>query len=135
MPHHIEWQTPQKVILVQLSGQVTLESSAAFDADLKPYLDEGTAPTHVIIDFSAAEMTALNPQKVKEGQTFMQHPNLGWGIIVGANALIRFMTSILFQMVQTKARLFDTREEGIAFLYENDPALSTVPFPRQADSA
>lgn len=124
MAFQIMWVVPQRLIRLELTGDITIEESAEFDQMLIEHLDSGIAPVHVILDFSSVASIPLNPKAIISAQQFMKHPNLGWGMIVGMSRIIRFLSAIIFQAVKVNFLLFESYEEAQAFLCKNDASIS-----------
>ncbi len=48
MEYKLEWKIPKRVLLAEVSGDVTLEDLRIFNADVVHHLDDGIGPVHLI---------------------------------------------------------------------------------------
>lgn len=84
---------------------------------------------HVIADLT--DLTGMQPDLMNIGnltklsRAFMSHENLGSIILYGTdNRMIKFLTSILFQMSKKEWRVVDNQEAALAILKRIDPSLT-----------
>jgi hypothetical protein len=124
MPAEIQWSIPKRVIYARYYGDMTMDAIVQSMEDAKPYFAEGIPMVHYIMD-----VTEVNSfpklTELARGLKYEQQDNLGWSIYVGAEGIARFVISVTTQLAGSRFRLFDTLDEAMAFLTENDTSLVT----------
>jgi hypothetical protein len=107
-------------------GEVTDQDLFDLDPTIIEYLNSCTAPlVHTIIDHrkginspSAKGLTRLHWPK---------HPKVGWMIMIGMNNPIqRFVVAVATSFFKTRMRMFNTIDEGLAFLNYVDSTLPAL---------
>ncbi|MBZ0301675.1 MAG: hypothetical protein K8J31_18150 [Anaerolineae bacterium] len=121
MPTETRWEVPKRVIYTRYFGNMTMEDIVAVISDLERYLEEGIPLVHTIMDVGEVETypNLLELTRLK----FKQNDRQGWTIFVGAQGVARFAASVTSQLAGSRFRLFDTFEEAVAFLNEQDDTL------------
>lgn len=121
----IKWFIPQRVILLTLEGEIVSDDFEGLGDTLKDMLAEGTAPVHLIADSSRQESPLLDMKFTRTTFSVLNNEKFGWAIGYGshANKLISFMSSAISQMLGIRYRAFETEQEAIAFLQEQDDTL------------
>lgn len=114
MPVEVRWYVENRVVLAAGHGVVTRADNDESDRQVLAMLGTGTPPVHVLMDVSLVEdfpQYTMN-ERMSVFQNMAQHPNLGWAALCGTvNPVVRF-------------RLFETFDEGLNFLKEQDKSVS-----------
>ena len=117
----LTWPIENRVLLVSITGNVTLDLFKAIDRTLTMALDNAQPPMYIIAHISDAHVHA-KPFDVLNAMRFTQHPHLGRFIIVGPNRLARFVASVVFQL----------RSANVSFAQDDATALDQI---RKQDSS
>jgi hypothetical protein len=127
MPVEIGWQQPRRVIYERFYDAITIEELTSIQQEFFQYLLDGDAPVHSIIDLSAVKSypksinqvrQALSPDKTGKGGRVV--------IVVGSNPIMRFITSMISQIVFKDAQFtFCTSlDEAFAYLRQMDTTVT-----------
>ena len=106
MQFGFEWHMPGRVLMLTVSGDVSLEDLAQFNGAMLSHLDQGMPPVHLISIGNNIRRVPTSIMLIKQTVTYIQHPNMGWTIIVQekANPLTGFMLSVAAQATGMKMR-------------------------------
>jgi hypothetical protein len=133
MPVEVSWLIPQRIVYERFSGEVTVEDIRHNSDLVAPMMAEGVPLIHTIIDVS--EITGhpgLN--EIRNSTPMETYDGEGWRILVGANAVARFIGSIILQIMQRRFRAFQTMEEALQFLEDQDETLDLSEYLTRAGS-
>ncbi|HLV34728.1 MAG TPA: hypothetical protein VKY59_06440 [Spirillospora sp.] len=122
MPIEVEWFVPRRVILQRFYGEITLEDIRQSDELIEPLMAEGIPLIHTIIDASEVE-SHPSMKDIQNAATNTKYEGEGWRVLVGAGAIARFIGSIILQLMGQRYRMYDTLEEAVAFLHDQDPSI------------
>lgn len=128
MPSQISWLLDRRVIFVKFTGEVTVEDLQSFNTSMHEYLDLGQPPlVHIISDSSETNKFPINLGALNK-VFFQQRPNpkMGWIVVITANRMLSFVSSMLAQLGKSRFRTFNTMQEAIAFLNDIDVTLPTL---------
>ncbi len=128
MPFTIEWLVDKRVIYATMSGEVDYDLTDNLTGAVAQFLDEGQPPlVHLIIDVLNVDNLSINILSAKKfTDRYMNHPLLGWGIMITANPMLKFIGAVATGATKTRYRTFGSKEEAFTFLAEID---STVRDP------
>jgi hypothetical protein len=129
MPIEVSWLIPQRVVYERFSGEITLDDIRQNSELVGPLMAEGIPLIHTIIDVT--EVTShpgLN--EIRNSTPMETYDNEGWRILVGGNAIARFIGSVILQLMQRRFRAYPTMEEAIQFLAEIDDSLDLSDYLR-----
>jgi hypothetical protein len=124
MPAVNEWIIPGRVLAAHYSGDLKLEEVSTSNDEAQHWIaNEGVAPVHTVVDLSGITRYPTNLKDVRD-IVRVDHPEMaGWSIIVSGNTIVRFISSTVTQLMRQKVRVFDSLDEGYAFLWETDASL------------
>lgn len=135
MSQSIDWLIPGRVIHVRLEGAISLEQMRAGNQELIEALDSGQPPIHVLIDDQALVSIPASLRQHQLTMNFLRHPALGWVIGAGrVSAVLRLISSVTSYFFKVQTRRFDTLDEALRFLREQDPSLDWAQSPTQPGS-
>lgn len=121
MKTNITWYLENRIILAHVVGDNSLEDFYVINETIIQYLDQGTAPVHLLIDVTELGNIPSNILKVKQAFTYLDHPSIGWSFFIGEmNAIKKFIVSLTTQMSGLDAKTVDTFEEALLALYRVD---------------
>jgi len=127
MPVEIGWQQPRRVIYERFYDAVTIDELTSIQQTFFQYLRDGDAPVHSIIDLSAVKSYPKSLNQVR--QALAPDPTGKGGrvvLVVGSNAVIKFITSMISQLVFKNAQFtFCTSlDEAVSYLRQLDPTVT-----------
>jgi hypothetical protein len=122
MEYTLEWNIPSHVLLLHVSGDVSIEDLGKFNHDMNHYLDEGVTSVHLVSIGENIRRVPTNLMQIKENLTYLQHPKMGWTIIIQEkpNPLTGFIVSVAAQATGMKVRQSKTLEDSLETLKHLD---------------
>ncbi len=126
MPVEQSWLVPNRVILQQFYDKVTVEEINQSSSEHIALVQAGIPLVHTIIDTTAIE---LHPgiAELKQDLAIERADNEGWRIIISTEGTTRFAASFAMQMIDQRHRLFDTLDDALEFLQEQDETIDLTP--------
>jgi hypothetical protein len=120
------WLVEDRVVLVEFSGDITLDELMANDADMLRYVNSGTPPVHIICKLQGAKRFPTNISNIsRSAKQYLTSPNIGWFLIVGVdNPLLTFIGSIVAQVSQLKFKQAADLDEALQVLGRMDFSLA-----------
>lgn len=124
MEYRLEWQVPSRVLVLHVSGDVSIEELKQFNEDMNRYLDTGIGCVHLVSIGENIRRVPTNLMEIKQNLTYIQHPKMGWTIIVQEkpNPLTGFILSVAVQATGMKMRQFKNLEASLEALKRLDPS-------------
>lgn len=122
MSYSVSWLVEKRVIHLRLENEVTVEDAENINHHLLEYFDAGQPPlVHLIVDTTrlAHFPTNLNVLN-KVSSTYMNHPLLGWIVVIGTNPMARFIGSMITQLFRVRFRMVTSFEAAVVYLAEVD---------------
>lgn len=129
MSYEGSWYADKRVVLQRLWGTVTLEEAAQAHHTMVQFLDEGTPLVHVLVDLSQVEQFPTNLIALKRAMPPIEHSGMGWMLVCGAgNPMLRFVASTIIQIMMPglRLRMFDTLDQSLTFLQDQDSTLENL---------
>ena len=121
--HTIEWIVEGRVILHRGIGDQTVETIEDSVRRLNEYLDEGTAPVHMIVDQRFLGNFPADIKTIKRA-VLSRHENIGIVIAVGGNVMFKFFSTVLTKITGGEPMAYsDTLEDALLRLTHFDPTL------------
>ena len=126
MDYRLEWHIARRVLMLTVSGDVSLDELVRFNSEVLTYLEHGTAPVHLVSVGANIRRVPTNLMLIKETVTYLQHPNMGWTIIVQekANSLTGFMVSVAAQATGMKVHQVKNVADGLETLRRLDQSIA-----------
>jgi len=127
MDYRLEWHVPNRVLLLTVSGDVSLDDLVGFNSAVIDCLEHGTAPIHVVSIGDNIRRVPTNLMLIKESVTYLQHPKMGWTIIVQekANPVTGFMVSVAAQATGMKLHQVKNLADGLETLRRLDQSIAS----------
>ena len=123
MPVTIDWYIENHVLLVIYSGDVTID-------DIRQQYEKGialsesvnTPMVHLIVELDNLQSF---PKRIADYKSVAgeKAKNSGWVILVGENKMIRFIASIVSNVMKTRYTYVSTREDALAYIQERDSSV------------
>lgn len=131
MEYRFEWHVPRRVLLLTVSGDVSLRDLERFNHSMIDNLEQGIGPVHLVSIGHNIQRVPTNLMLIKETVTFLQHPNMGWIVVVQekANPLTGFIVSVASQATGMKMRQVKTLVDGIETLRRLDQSIESYVTP------
>ncbi|MEO8610733.1 MAG: STAS/SEC14 domain-containing protein [Chloroflexota bacterium] len=126
MPAATTWYQENRVVLVHVQGELTLDDMVAVDRKIVELVRAGSQATpliHLIVDMRAMTKMPINLAQVHRTLTHLKEPALGWSVMVGMSPVMRWVASTVIQMAGARFRMFPTAEEAVSFLISQDESI------------
>jgi hypothetical protein len=123
MPYQLEWLQDKRIVREVLSGEFDLAASTELAAATAKCLEEGTAPIHLIIDVTDMVKSPTNLRSINSVTDYMKDPKLGWVVLIGANTMVKFISSVISHITKFKFTTVANLDEAVSFLQKQDATL------------
>ncbi len=132
--YKLSWLVENRVIHLQIDGEYELEVVQKLVAEVKPMVDMGTAPVHVVWDMSGiTKMPKNHREPVNEMGELRYHPNGGWITMITNSVMLRFAGQIATVFLGANYRAVASFDEAVETLCRVDqtvvPLLKAVVKP------
>ncbi len=112
MPSQVYWIEEPAIMVVDYSGQVTVEDVRTVVRQCLGALHHN--PVYFLVDFSAAVSVALEIVELSSLSQWIYHPNSRWFAYVKPN---RLFASLMQVRHHDSFKAFEDRDEALAFLH------------------
>lgn len=130
MGYSVTWYVPQRVYIVHIYGDIGLEEYQAGIDTSTEFVRAGVRPVHAIIDARQITKFPVQMKAVVQSSGVFREPNLGWVLVLTDNLVVKFLTSVISQLSETRYKIFSHPEEALTFLYSRDVTLPDPdPYP------
>jgi hypothetical protein len=122
------WLIPNRVILSDAEGKITLEEVRLANQEITTMIREGhhasQQKTHLVIKVHP-QVYLPNPLEIRPSVTYLNEPSLGYVVIGGThnNPIIHFAAGVLSRFSNKSLVLESTVERAIGLLQSKDPTL------------
>lgn len=115
--YELDWYKQDEIILLRLLGDFDLDHMKAFNEDVNAMLVSASGNAiSLIIDTTETSKIMARPVPMRNTLTFLQNPRLRWLVVVGANDVVKFLTSVVLQLTHIVPIYKNNLEETIDFL-------------------
>ena len=127
MPIDLSWYEPQRIVRAHVYGEAGLSELKQMIVDIQPYLEEGIAPVHVILDDATAGPPPISIKQLKDimdtGKRSID--KLGWIVGIGdVNPIAKMVIPLLAKIVKIKHVRVDTLDAALTVLKKQDLSLT-----------
>jgi hypothetical protein len=125
MGHEIFWLEENSIVKLRLWDKLNIDEFPEYDRLILEYIDQSDKLlVHVWVDMKDVEEFPNNVSKVHKALTHLNHPRVGWSIIITDSRVIRFVGYMITQISKARFRAFSNEADGMAFLRSVD---TTIP--------
>ena len=127
MPYKSFWMPEHYTILSDVRGNLTIQEFKAMIDENLTYIDQGDHLVHIILDSRKLQRAHFNIRDLHQMGLPAIQPDTGWNLIISANPLITFLSSIIVQLLQNvRYRHHNDMETTLAFLASVEPFAQTL---------
>lgn len=129
MPYELSWYVPNRIIHARIEGDMGIDYLQQFVKDVQVYLEDGTAPVHILLDDAAAGPPPLRISDFRKAMTInkIDTKRLGWFIGVGKpNPMAKVILPLVMSLLKMEYKRVDTFEAAFAFLSDTDSSLQSI---------
>jgi hypothetical protein len=134
MPADVSWYIKDRVLQLNLTGDVTRDELADVATQTAAYIDAAPDQSVVPLVHTLVDATQIEgfPKILRDFagayQPMASHYQIGWVLLYGTeDPLMLFIADAASQMFTTRFRKFKTRPEAVAFLQYVDSTLPDLP--------
>jgi len=120
------WQVENRVIYVEVQGDVPIEDVWTSTEEITKLLDSGQRPVHLLADMRQMGKipTQVNQMRLAN-QAVMQHPALGQVFGIGSmNPIVQLLAAVITQVARVEYRSVSSPEEAMRILERTDLTLA-----------
>lgn len=127
MPFQHTWLIPDKVVLIEMSGDVTLDELKASAMQTLDVLTHASNTIHEIIDQTHMDSVATNLTDINRfTRPVTTHPMMGYIIVCGiTHPMLRFIASVVGQLSGTSTHITATYADALTLLAHLDPSIAS----------
>ncbi len=123
MPISVSWYEPDRIIFLDVQGDVGIDELQQCTQELNRLFATGTAPVHIITD--ARQMGKFPTKLLEVRKALSELSSFGMDIIIGFdNPVARFLASAVSQMSRFEVRLVKDKAEAIQIISRIDSSLA-----------
>lgn len=128
MPYTVSWYIENRVLLITISGRVTLEDLQALHNDSYQHVLQSSNRVHAIADLSAFEGIPTKLSGLSSVVNKEKHPNQGMTVLVlpNLNVIFRFVGGLILQTLRLEYRVCQTMDEAVDILQRVDTDIPTM---------
>lgn len=115
MAYELSWYAPDKVLLLTLSGDYTLQDASRVDEQIVKALDQSPAPLLLVID-ARNMMRPHNFQELRGAQSYMHHDNLRRIVSVADDRIVMLAMIAIFNLGRAALMMFNDFHKANTFL-------------------
>ncbi len=114
LDYRVGWLVENRVIHIQVSGEFDRETMQQGIQQVKPLVDSGTAPVHVVWDMSGITKLPKDIREpIKELEILRYHPNGGWVVMISSNVMVRFVGQIASRFIGANFRSVVSYDDAV----------------------
>jgi hypothetical protein len=115
MAYELSWYAPDKVLLLTLSGDYTLQDASQVDEQIVEALDQSPVPLLLVID-ARNMMRPHNFQELRGAQSYMHHDNLRRIVSVADDRIVMLAMIAIFNLGRAALMMFNDFHKANTFL-------------------
>lgn len=115
MAYELSWYAPDKVLLLTLSGDYTLQDASQVDEQIVEALDQSPAPLLLVIDARNMKRPH-NFQELRGAQSYMHHDNLRRIVSVADDRIVMLAMIAIFNLGRAALMMFNDFHKANTFL-------------------
>lgn len=106
MAYELTWHITDRVLLLSITGDYTLDDAKKVNTLIKDHLDEKHHNLFLLIDATHMHRP-MNFQSIRETQSYMDHDNLKYIYVVASDKLIKLTMMVIFHLSRARVRVLD----------------------------
>ncbi len=121
MSYELSWHIPDKVLLLRLDGDYTVEDAKRVNESVTQILDHSSTSLMLLIDARTMNRSYAF-QQIRSAQSFVDHIRLKQAAVVTNDQIVKLAMLVIFGWGRCNLTLFATIEHASAFFQRNFPA-------------
>lgn len=117
------WLIQDRVIKVDIEGEVTSDDLLGFNDEMEAAVASGTAPVHVIADITGLDKVSVGPQAAIKGSQYMKQPNIGIIVLAGATGLVDALIPVVSAVIPMNLKRAANADAALELLQSEDSTI------------
>jgi hypothetical protein len=123
MGYQVQWYLEQRVVLVTLSGHLSMDEILQMHATTGHMVETGSAPVHILVDVTTLQSHPTNIREIAQASGYLSHANMGWAILINPSRITQFVVTLVGGVTKVKNKSVHSIEEALKVLHHVDITL------------
>jgi len=124
MPYQTDWYIEDRVVKIDVTGELTLDQIDAFDADYHYKTENGMPPVHMLLNCNRVTRFPMDIGKIYPVLSKRKHTRAGWILLISGNSACQYVVQNLTNLLKIRFHSCSSVEEAFVFLTQVDETLS-----------
>lgn len=126
MPHIVNWLIENCLVLIKVSGDVSVEDAEVINAEVVALLRAGEPPVHVLSDLTELRKFPFDLIGMRRALSYLQEPNLGWVMAYGPSSIASSFARLLTSLVRVRLRFVRDQADALNVLAGMDARIKAL---------
>ncbi|PJF36192.1 MAG: hypothetical protein CUN49_06695 [Candidatus Thermofonsia Clade 1 bacterium] len=126
MGYSVDWLIKDRLILLNTSGDISIEEIEAIDRDIIQLLEAGQAPVHILADMKELGKFPFDLISMRRAATYLNHPKLGLIMAYGVSRIAASFAQLLTQLAGVRLRFSRDYAEAVTSLAAEDAHIKAL---------
>lgn len=122
----IDWLIKDRLILLQVSGDITFEDIESINAKLTELIHTGEPPVHMLADLKELGRFPFDLVGMRRATTYLEDPNLGLIMAYGTSSLASSFAQLLTSIAGVRMRFVRNYAQAIQVLAAEDARIEAL---------
>lgn len=122
----IDWLIKDRLILLQVSGDITFEDIESINAKLTELIHTGEPPVHMLADLKELGRFPFDLVGMRRAATYLEDPNLGLIMAYGTSSLASSFAQLLTSIAGVRMRFVRNYAQAIQVLAAEDARIEAL---------
>lgn len=109
MTCELTWHTADKVLLLSIVGDYTINDVVEVNRRITEQLDNSSTPLSIVIDATKMDRP-FNFSRIRDVQSYMNHSNLENIFVAAEDRVVRLAMLVIFSLTRAHFEVFDSLE-------------------------
>ncbi|MCC7209356.1 MAG: STAS/SEC14 domain-containing protein [Anaerolineae bacterium] len=116
MAYQVAWSDLERVLELNLEGNVTLDDFRAIEKHISARLEERDGPVTLLVAASSVRISPDAVGTIRASQSYLQGQHIRHIVVVAKDKLARLSLLLVFNLCRPTLRFFDTDDLAAHFL-------------------
>jgi anti-anti-sigma regulatory factor len=112
MAHKLFWRSSDRVLILTLSGEISLEDFSQVSEDIEVMLKSVSDPLVLMIDATQVRLSKNGLSQIRKSQSYADNKLIEHLFIVASDKIIRLTLLLVFNLSRPVLRFFDRMEQA-----------------------
>ncbi len=124
--HVIDWLIKDRLILLQISGDISFEDIEGINAKLTELIRAGEPPVHMLADLKELGRFPFDLVGMRRAAGYLEEPNLGLIMAYGASSLASSFAQLMTSLAGVRMRFVRSYTQAIQMLAAEDARIKAL---------